>query len=79
MIEEKRRHPRTTVEDRALISAEGSVISCIIRNISIEGAAIDVENAAFVPHRFRLIMPDSSIRECSTVWIKQNRIGVSFD
>jgi hypothetical protein len=24
-------------------------------------------------------MPDSSIRECNTVWINQNRIGVSFE
>jgi len=43
----------------------GSVMSCIVRNISPEGAAIDVENPAFVPPRFRLVMAsDSSVREC---------------
>ena len=53
---------------------------CVVRNISHEGAAIDVENAAFVPQRFRLVMAkDSSIvHECRVAWIKQNRIGLTF-
>jgi hypothetical protein len=52
---------------------------CTVRNISAEGAAIDVENPAFVPSRFRLVMAnDSSVRECSIAWIQQKRIGVTF-
>ena len=53
---------------------------CVVRNISHEGAAIDVENAAFVPQRFRLVMAkDSSVvHECRVAWIKQNRIGLMF-
>jgi hypothetical protein len=52
---------------------------CMVRNISPEGAAIDVENPAFVPPHFRLVMAsDSSIHECSIVWIQQKRIGVTF-
>jgi hypothetical protein len=51
----------------------------MVLNISPEGAAIDVENPAFVPQRFRLVMAhDSSVRECQIAWIQQNRIGVSF-
>jgi hypothetical protein len=51
----------------------------MVLNISAEGAAIDVENPAFVPQRFRLVMAhDSSVRECQIAWIQQNRIGVSF-
>jgi hypothetical protein len=54
-------------------------MSCVICNISAEGAAIDVENAAFVPPRFRLVMADdSSVRECKIAWIQRNRIGLSF-
>jgi hypothetical protein len=54
-------------------------MSCTVRNISLEGAAIDVENPAFVPQRFRLVMAkDSSVRECSIAWIQKTRIGVSF-
>jgi hypothetical protein len=78
-MEERRKHPRTEIDEPAYVSSGGSVISCVVRNISAEGAAIDVPNPAFVPQRFRLVMArDSSVRECSIAWIQKNRIGVSF-
>ena len=53
---------------------------CMIVNISAEGAAIDVENAAFVPERFRLVMANDSseVYECRVIWTKKNRVGLSF-
>jgi hypothetical protein len=78
-MEEKRKHPRTEINEPAYVSSGGSVMSCWVRNISVEGAAIDVENPAFVPAQFRLVMADhSSIHECRIAWIQQNRIGVTF-
>ena len=78
-MEEKRKYPRTEINEPAFVSAGGSVMSCVVRNISFEGAAIDVPNPAFVPAHFRLVMArDSSVRECSIAWIQKNRIGVSF-
>ena len=50
-----------------------------MRNISPEGAAIDVDNPAFVPQRFRLVITsDRSVYECRIAWIQKNRIGLSF-
>jgi hypothetical protein len=78
-MEEKRRHPRTDVNEPAYVSSGGSVMSCMVRNISAEGAAIDVENPAFVPEHFRLVMAtDRSVHECKIAWIQQKRIGVTF-
>ena len=78
-MEEQRKHPRTDINEPAYVSADGSVMRCLVLNISAEGAAIDVANPAFVPSRFRLVMAsDSSVRECQIAWIQQNRIGVSF-
>ncbi len=79
-MEEKRRHPRTEIDEEAFVSSGGSVMRCVVRNISPEGAAIDVENVAFVPQRFRLVMAkDASIvHECEIAWIQKNRIGLSF-
>jgi len=79
-MDEKRKHPRIEIEELAYVSAGGSVMRCVVRNISPEGAAIDVENPAFVPQQFRLVMAkDSSIvHECRVAWIKQNRIGLMF-
>jgi hypothetical protein len=78
-MEEKRKYPRTEINEPAYVSSGGSVMSCTVRNISAEGAAIDVENPAFVPSRFRLVMADhSSVHECRIAWIQRNRIGLSF-
>ena len=78
-MEEKRKHPRSEINEPAYVSSGGSVMSCVVRNISVEGAAIDVENPAFVPARVSLVMAkDASVRECRIAWIQNNRIGVSF-
>jgi PilZ domain len=78
-MEEKRRYQRSEIDEPAYVSAAGSVMSCTVRNISPEGAAIDVENPAFVPEQFRLVMAkDSSIRECKVIWIREKRIGLAF-
>ena len=78
-MEEKRKHPRTEINEPAYVSSGGSVMRCTVRNISLEGAAIDVDNPAFVPQQFRLVMQNGSIvRECRIAWIQQKRIGVTF-
>lgn len=79
-MEEKRKSPRTEIEEPAFVSSGGSVMRCVVRNISREGAAIDVENAAFVPKTFRLVMArdSSDVRECRVAWIKRNRVGLTF-
>ena len=79
-MEEKRKYPRSEINEPGYVTSGGSVMHCVVVNISAEGAAIDVENAAFVPERFRLVMAkDSSIiHECRIAWIKQNRVGLTF-
>jgi hypothetical protein len=78
-MEEKRKHPRTEIDEPAYVSAAGSVMSCVVRNISPEGAAIDIDNPAFVPDRFRLVMEKgASVRECQIAWIQHKRIGITF-
>ena len=79
-MEEKRKYPRTETDEPAYVSSGGAVMPCVVRNISREGAAIDVENPAFVPQQFRLVMAkDASIvHECRIAWIKQRRIGLTF-
>ena len=78
-MEEKRRHQRTEINEPAYVSAGGSVMRCTVRNISPEGAAIDVDNPAFVPAQFRLVMAsDCSTRDCTVIWIREKRIGLAF-
>lgn len=79
-MDEKRRVPRVDVEHLAHVSFAGTSLSCVVRNISAEGAALEVDNAAYIPQRFRLVLPnDRGVRDCRLVWIQRNRIGVAFD
>ena len=79
-MEEKRKYQRTEINQPGYVSSGGSVMSCMVRNVSPEGAAIDVENPAFVPQRFRLVMANDSsiVHECEVAWIQKNRIGLTF-
>ena len=79
-MEEKRKYQRTEIDEPAYVSSAGSVMPCVVRNISREGAAIDVENPAFVPRHFRLVMArdPSIVHECRVAWIQKNRIGLTF-
>jgi hypothetical protein len=79
-MEERRKYPRTKIKEPAYVSAGGSIMRCVVRNISPEGAAIDVENPAFVPPRFRLVMVNgTAVYECSVAWIQKNRMGLTFN
>lgn len=79
-MEERRRFPRTELNEPAFVSSGGSVMRCTVLNISAEGCAIEVSEPAFVPQRFRLVMANdvSIVRDCQIAWIQQNRIGLTF-
>ena len=78
--EERRRGPRTDVDEPAYIASHGASTRCRLVNISDEGAAIDVPDPAFVPACFQLMTEkDRVVRNCRIVWTKQNRIGVIFE
>lgn len=79
-MEEKRKYSRTEVDEPGFVSSGGSVMPCMVQNISPESAAIDVDNPAFVPQRFRLVMARdrSVVRECRVAWIQKNRVGLTF-
>jgi hypothetical protein len=78
-MDERRKYHRIEINEPAFVSAGGSVMSCVVRNISPDGAAIDVQNPAFVPARFRLVMANgATVHDCNVAWIQKNRIGLTF-
>jgi hypothetical protein len=79
-LAERRKQHRVEVDEVAYVSSGGASTRCRVLNISTEGAAVDVPNAAFIPQRFQLMTEkDRLVRRCRIVWIKQNRIGVAFE
>jgi len=79
-MEERRKFPRTEINEPAYVSSGGSVMHCTVVNISPEGCAIEVDEPAFVPQRFRLVMANdaAAVRECQIAWIQEKRIGLAF-
>jgi hypothetical protein len=77
---EKRAAPRKPVLMSGAIEFAGSVINCLISNISISGAAIEVTSPHDIPERFNLVFKaDGTHIPCHVVWRQEDRIGVAFD
>ena len=77
---EKRRVQRFRVLKGATIAFDGNGLACTVRNLSVDGAAIDFQDPVSVPPSFMLVIEsDQFIRRCHQVWSKDKRIGVAFD
>ncbi len=78
---ETRIAPRYRVSKAGIIEfVGGNPVNCLIRNLSVTGAAIEVPSQSGVPERFLLVIPEDGLRlVCHIVWRKEYRIGVAFD
>lgn len=78
---ERRRHPRRrTLKAGKIVFNQGfSSFDCTVRNMSNQGACLDVAIGLGIPDRFELkIEADRFVRMCRVVWRTDRRIGVSF-
>jgi hypothetical protein len=70
---------RRDVRRSAKISFARQSMTCMVRNVSATGAAIEVANLAEIPDSFQLVMEmETAARRCAVVWRKQKQIGVEF-
>jgi PilZ domain-containing protein len=77
---ETRRAPRFRVTKAAKIGIARDARSCVIRDLSATGAAIEIENPKDVPDEFILDVLEDGLRlPCRVVWRTQFRIGVTFE
>lgn len=77
---EKRAAQRTRVLKAGMIEFPGGAFSCMVRNLSNKGAALDVPSLTGIPDEFSLHLPIEGLRfHCRSVWRKERRIGVVFD
>jgi hypothetical protein len=76
---DQRRASRRNVARAARLSFARRSMTCIVRNLSTTGAAIEVSNPAEVPDSFRLVLEMEAMeRRCRVVWRRKGRIGVEF-
>lgn len=77
---ETRYAPRYRVSKSATIGHGRCAPGCVIRDLSITGAAIQVEDQAGIPDEFILFIEEDNLSlPCHIVWRKGFRIGVVFD
>ena len=64
---------------KILFNDKRSVIDCMVRNVSRNGACLLVAGVVGVPTAFELkIEGEGASRPCKIVWHTQNRIGIEF-
>ena len=77
---ERRAIPRKPVFMSGAIQFAGGAVNCLVRDMTISGATIDVADPHDIPERFNLVLKaDGTHIPCHVVWRQEERIGVAFD
>jgi hypothetical protein len=77
---ESRAASRFRVEKPAWIERGGIKISCIVRDLSLTGASLEVFDPKNVSEKFTLIIPGDKLEiSCRVIRRTEFRIGVKFD
>ena len=78
---EKRASPRHRIlKSGTLAFNGGGGITCVVRNLSADGARLDVESLVGLPTSFTLVIEmDHFMRRCRAVWSHDRKLGVAFD
>ena len=77
---ERREIPRKPVLMSGAIQFADCAIYCLVRDMTISGAALDVAESRDIPEHFNLVFKaDGTPIPCHVVWRQEERIGVAFD
>ena len=80
---ETRIAPRHKVNKPATIEYGALKQPCIVRDISMTGAALEFSaqiRAIRLPERFSLVVPEDKLRlPCRVAWHREYRMGVTFE
>jgi hypothetical protein len=75
----ERRHPRRpTGEAARIVVASRFVFVCVIRDISLGGACLELDGAISVPQTLDLVPATSDAQVCRVMWRADDRVGLEF-
>ena len=70
---------RTVIKGaRIVYNDRKSTLDCRIRDMSAEGARIDLMTQQLLPHEFELQVAGNPVRRCGLRWAHGNFVGVRF-
>jgi len=71
---------RTLLGGKIVFNSGRSAIDCRVRNLTDDGACLEVESQAGIPSQFQLVVSGSKApHHCKLVWQSDHRMGVAFD
>jgi hypothetical protein len=77
-LQPKKRRPSVLRVGKISLN-NGSVITCLIRQLTYRHASLELTGSIEIPSMFELSIPGENwIRECQVCWKKPPMIGVSF-
>ena len=80
-MEERRssRRTRTLRSGKILFNDKRSVVDCTVRNISADGACLQVESVRDIPAEFSLAVEGlEASKACRLIWQSDRRLCVAF-
>jgi hypothetical protein len=79
-MEERRHFPRTKCFKGATIKSPSTqALACLVRNVSAEGAGLELSYSAILPAAFDLCFDTGQqMQRCRVVWRTARAAGVSF-
>ena len=69
---------RTLKAGRAVFDNAQSVVDCVIKNLSDNGAQIELDAPGALPNTFLLQFQDGRKRPVEVTWRSRNRVGLRF-
>ncbi len=81
MTENRRAQRRKVLKGgKIAFSQHFATIDCVVRNLSANGAALEVASPVGIPDRFDLIVNgERGVRPCHVAWRSGRKIGVQFE
>jgi hypothetical protein len=71
---------RSLLRGRIVFNNGNSTLDCTVREISSDGARLEVSEAVTIPDRFDLFIPQKNqTSHAVIVWRRENSIGVTFE
>jgi hypothetical protein len=80
-MEERRRFHRAQVRKQAKVvfGPNDGLIDCVVLNLSIGGACLELASPAIIPDQFDLTFDAArTLRACRVAWRSGYKIGVAF-
>lgn len=63
---------------RIIFNGRKSTLDCRVRDLTADGARLELSTQQLLPHEFDLHLADDPVRRCGLRWARGTMVGVQF-